>query len=237
MSRFIQWLDKCFYPTYRNNWDDTLFRKTILSYIKPGYKVLDLGAGAGVVQQMNFKGIAERVCGVDPDPRVVENPFLDEGVIGTGEAIPYSNCFFDIVFTNNVLEHVAIPNSLLTEVHRVLKKGGWFLAKTPNKYHYVITIARITPHWFHEFIVKLRGRASVDTFPTWYRLNERKVITRYAHEKGFVPYKIDLVEGRPEYLRINSILYLIGIFYERLVNSTSFLEPFRVILISHLQKL
>jgi SAM-dependent methyltransferase len=237
VSRFVHLIDKCVYPTYGNNWDDTLFRKAILAYLKPEHKVLDLGAGAGVVHQMNFKGIAERVCGVDPDPRVVKNPFLDEGVVGSGDAIPYSNRFFDIVFANNVLEHVAVPDLFLQEVPRVLKEGGWFFAKTPNRYHYVPTIARFTPHWFHEFAVKLRGRASVDTFPTWYRLNDRKTITRYAQEKGFVPYKIDLIEGRPEYLRINPIFYLIGIFYEKLVNSTRLLEPFRVILITHLRKL
>jgi hypothetical protein len=31
------------------------------------------GAGAGIVQQMNFRGLAARVCGVDVDPRTVNN--------------------------------------------------------------------------------------------------------------------------------------------------------------------
>jgi hypothetical protein len=31
---------------------------------------------------MNFRGIARRVCGVDPDPRVVSDPYLDEGKRG-----------------------------------------------------------------------------------------------------------------------------------------------------------
>ena len=30
---------------------------------------------------MNFRGLAARVCGVDLDPRVVDNPMLDEGKI------------------------------------------------------------------------------------------------------------------------------------------------------------
>jgi len=28
---------------------------------------------------MNFKGVVARVCGVDLDPRVKNNPYLDEG--------------------------------------------------------------------------------------------------------------------------------------------------------------
>jgi len=42
--------------------------------LESGVWSLDLGAGAGIVSQMNFKGIASRVCGIDPDERVLSNP-------------------------------------------------------------------------------------------------------------------------------------------------------------------
>src|SRR2546422_4522275 len=84
-----RWLDARLYPSFKSNWDDVLFQEEVLSVLRAEYWLLDLGAGAGIVPQMNFRGRVTRVCGVDPDERVTVNPFLDEGRVGTGEAIPY----------------------------------------------------------------------------------------------------------------------------------------------------
>jgi predicted RNA methylase len=67
-------LDRVLYPNATDNWDDQLFRERVIQRLENGSIMLDLGAGAGIVSQMNFKGIAARVCGVDPDPRVMSNP-------------------------------------------------------------------------------------------------------------------------------------------------------------------
>ena len=50
--------------------------------------MLDLGAGQGNFL-MDCREEAATVCGVDPGPGVLENPFLHEGRVGTGEEIPY----------------------------------------------------------------------------------------------------------------------------------------------------
>jgi hypothetical protein len=47
---------------------------------------------------------------------------------------------------------------------------------------------------------------------------------------------LDLIEGRPEYLRGVWPAYLLGILYERTVNSFDFLRSFRVILIGCFKK-
>ena len=70
-------LDRALYPGFARNWDDQIFRESILQHLTPVAVILDLGAGAGIVQQMNFRGLAAKVCGVDLDPRVVDNPMLD----------------------------------------------------------------------------------------------------------------------------------------------------------------
>lgn len=236
IKRSVLALDRRWYPGVVDNWDDLLFRDRIRSRLNGDAVVLDLGAGAGIVRQMDFRGIAARVCGVDPDPRVAENPFLHEAKVGSAEEIPYPNEGFDIVFADNVLEHLNDPATAFAEICRVLKPGGWFLAKTPNKWHYMPVIARLTPHRFHQFFNRLRGRAAIDTFPTWYRANSRRDISHLARRAGLEVHSMSLVESRPEYLRISPLSYAVGRIYERLVNATERLAGLRILLVVELRK-
>src|SRR5690606_13572805 len=120
-------------PDASPSWDDQLFREEILRHVGLDSLVLDLGAGAGIVPQMNFKGLVGQVCGVDLDPRVETNPILDEGRVADAGGIPYPDNMFDLVFSDNVVEHLDDPAEVFTEVARVLKPGGLFLFKTPNR--------------------------------------------------------------------------------------------------------
>ncbi len=234
MSELTDRLDRRWYPDVSDRWDDLIFRNRILDVIGPQSQVLDLGAGAGVVEPMNFRGHVDRICGIDLDLRVLENRFLDDAKIANGEAIPYSDSSFDVVFSDNVLEHLENPLLVFKEITRVLKPGGHFLFKTPNLYHYMPTIARLTPHRFHEIVSRLRGMDAEDTFPTKYRANSAGKIAKLADESGFQVKRIELIESRPEYLRFNAFTYLFGFAYERIVNSTTFLKHLRILLIGHL---
>lgn len=81
-----QRMDRRFYPGQHRYSYDELFRQEILRYLRSDDVVLDLGAGAGIISQMNFRFRAAHVCGVDLDERVLENPYLDEARIGNAEA-------------------------------------------------------------------------------------------------------------------------------------------------------
>lgn len=237
MSGVVNWLDARLYPQFGDNWDDGFFRQRIMSHLTKESMVLDLGAGAGIVSQMDFRGCARRVCGVDLDPRVVENPYLDEGKVADGASIPYENATFDVVFADNVMEHLASPEEVFREIARVLKPGGVLLFKTPNKTHYMPLIARLTPHSFHEFFNRIRGRADADTFPTLYLANSRSQVAGLAERTGFEVQRLDLVEGRPEYLRMTAATYLIGWAYERLVNLSEVFAPLRILLVAELRRI
>jgi len=232
----VEWMDTRLYPGQGRNWDDVSFRGEVLARLRPADHLLDLGAGAGIVPQMNFKGACERVCGVDPDPRVVDNPYLDEGRVGMGESLPYPDGAFDVVVADNVLEHLDRPDEVFREVARVLKPGGRFLVKTPNKWHYVATLARLTPHGVHRRVNRLRGRAGEDTFPTRYRANSRAALKGIAGRTGYRLRSFRLREGRPEYMRLHPALYTLGWLYERAVNGTRALARFRVVLTAELEK-
>ncbi len=125
---------------------------------------------------------------------------------------------------------------MLKEVRRVLKPGGVFLFKTPNKTHYMPMIARLTPHRFHRFVNRLRGRAEVDTFPTLYRANTDRDVRALAEKSALGILRIERIEGRPEYMRFAWPIYLVGAAYERLVNAFALLARFRILLIVQLEK-
>lgn len=51
-------LDRIFYPNHADHWDDALLRRSILRRLAPDFVLLDLGAGSGRVQEMQFR----RLC-------------------------------------------------------------------------------------------------------------------------------------------------------------------------------
>jgi ubiquinone/menaquinone biosynthesis C-methylase UbiE len=235
-KKIVDFIDRTFYKRFQTKWDDKLLRETILQYIQPEHVVLDVGAGRGRVLEMSFKGKAKRVVGVDPDARVRENPLLDEGYEGLGDHMPFFNDnTFDIVFCDNVLEHVEHPDKFYKEISRVLKPGGFFISKTPNKYYYVAIIAALTPQSFHKYVNKKRGRNESDTFPTFYRANTPADQAKHAAQNGMKKVESKSVEGRPEYLRLFFFTYVAGLVFERTVNFFG-LNSLKAIIISVYKK-
>lgn len=226
------YLDQAFYPKLRDNWDDNLFRDRLLDVVTREMSGLDFGAGRGNLKQLDLRGRLGYIAGVDPDPIVYQNPFLNDAKVLDlkTEKIDFPDNTFDIAYADNVFEHLSDPKTTLVELFRVLKPGGILMAKTPNIYHYMPLIARYTPTWFHKLYNSFRGRSEEDTFPTLYRANSRNSLRRFAAEVGFDIRLIDMVEGRPEYLRIWWPVYLVGICYEKFVNSSVILENFRSVI-------
>lgn len=236
MGRLVAALDQRLYPHHSEKGIHQHFRKRILTLLQPDAVLLDLGAGRGFRPAMNFQGHAARICGVDPDPCVLENSQLDEGKVLDGPTLPYPDGTFDLVVSDNVLEHLEDPVQVFSEVARVLKPGGRFLSKTPNRWHYVAIIASATPDAFHRFYNQRLGRDAEDTYPTLYRANSARDVRRIAAASGLEVADIEHFEGRPDYLRISAPTYLAGWIYERLVNSTEVLKGLRVVLIAELRK-
>lgn len=85
--------------------------------------VLELGAGAGY-QARIMSEAGYRVLAIDMASSYYRAVRVHEVVEYDGRTIPAGDGTFDVVFSSNVLEHVAEIDGLLEEMRRVLKPGG-----------------------------------------------------------------------------------------------------------------
>lgn len=98
-------------------------------------RVLDAGCGDGRLAKLVKDRWGAEVYGVDVSRKGVE---LARGfgikakVADISKKIPFANNFFDLVICTETIEHVADPDSLLKEIHRILKPDGTLLLTTPN---------------------------------------------------------------------------------------------------------
>lgn len=231
----IGYIDRKFYSGFQNNWDNKLFRQKILSFIRPQDILLDLGAGSGYVREMNFKNEVKEVAGIDLDPDIAKNPFLHHFVLGSiYDLSVFGEKKFDVIICNSVIEHIDDPRKFVTEISRVLRPGGFFLGKTPNRNHYMPLVARLTPLSFHKWFNSKRGRPEEHTFPTHYRLNTPRKVRKFFSGEFDNPV-IETFEGPPSYLRMNFIFYLIGWLYERMVNIFN-IQSLKMVMIFSVQK-
>lgn len=96
--------------------------------------ILDLGCGAGDSVDY-FRSLApdSSWTGIDIDmsPEVAKRERTEaEFVTFDGVNIPFPDATFDLVYSNQVLEHVRHPEQLLAQVTRVLTDDGLFVGST-----------------------------------------------------------------------------------------------------------
>jgi len=221
---------KRYYPDDSKN-GTLFFYQWLRSYIQPDYVALNFGAGHSVDDKTrSLKGEVRKVIGVDIDREVVNNANVDETIVIKDDILPFPDNTFDLIWSDYVLEHIEKPGIFIKEIYRVLKPGASFFFRTPNKYHYVSLIARLTPDWFHKLIAnKARGLSSEahEPYPTFHRLNSRRDLTTYSRLTGFQKMELKFVEAEPSYLMFHPIPFLLGVFYERTVNSSDRLSGVR----------
>jgi SAM-dependent methyltransferase len=105
-----------------------------------------------------------------------------------------------------VLEHVADPEEFANEIHRILKPGGWFCARTPNRWGLVGIAGRLVPNSLHTLFLKRlqHNRKEEDIFPSVYRLNTYKALRRFFPE-GIWKHCSFLANSEPPYVERSAI--------------------------------
>lgn len=152
------------------------------------------------------------MIGLDVDPEAGSNPGLDEfHRIDGVSPWPVTDASIDLIVSDFVLEHIDNPGAFFTEVARVLKPGGVFCARTPNRIGYVGLAASLIPNRRHAQVLKVaqESRKEMDIFPTYYRVNTVWAVRRAFRQVGLegVAYGY---EAEPSYLQFSALAYVLG---------------------------
>lgn len=99
-----------------------------------GKKILDVGCGIGTYLKA-FKRFTNDLYGVEIDKKRAEEAkkVTPNISVAPAEKLPFDDAAFDVVFSNEVLEHVDDDRKAVEEGVRVLKPEGHLIIFVPNR--------------------------------------------------------------------------------------------------------
>lgn len=176
-------------------------------------KFLEVGSGfGGLVTYLNKRcdafGVepsADAYAGTMACTKVLasENEISNKFIAAQGEALPFPENTFDIVYSTSVLEHVKYPDKVIEESIRVLKKGGILQFVIPNygsfwEGHYGVLMLPYMPKWLFKLYVKMYGRAPefIDTLQFINRRQLQKILEHSMHKVELLSWGEDIWERR-----------------------------------------
>jgi len=188
-----------------NTWEETEF--LFDSYLSKEMRVLDLGCGNGRYYPV-FKTKKIDYSGIDNSERLISiaKEKYPEAKFQLGDAfnIPFSDNFFDMVYSIAVLHHIPsreLRIQALKEIGRVLKNNG-LLILTVWKFHELKEFYFLIKYT----ILKLTMKSKLDwddVFEPWGRKAQRyyhwfsqKELEKLAIEAGFKVKKIGIVKNQ-----------------------------------------
>lgn len=123
-----------------NQWD-TFFRDKVGRIFAEKKLIIDIGGGLRVVREKNNRYDKSREW-IRPLLKGVDYKILDAvpdyhpDIVGDIHHLPFTNGSVDAIICIAVLEHVENPFKAMSEIHRVLKPGGFCFIYVPFLFYY-----------------------------------------------------------------------------------------------------
>ena len=164
-----------------------------LLHLTPKIKIVDLGAGEGLLSQLLARRAEEVVC-IDNSPKMVEfgselakkNGFTNLTYkLGDIEEVPLEDQVFDLALLSQALHHAQHPQQAIQEAFRILKPGGQ------------LVIIDLLEHQFekaHELYADV-----------WLGFSENKLY-QFLKEAGFRQIEVNVVSQEAEAPNFQTVL-------------------------------
>jgi SAM-dependent methyltransferase len=115
-----------------------------------GRRLLEVGCGIGT-DLARFAGGGARVTGIDLSQTAIDlaaKNFATLGFTGDlrvadGEALPFADASFDVVYGHGVLQYAVRPERLIAEAHRVLVPGGQAIFMVYNRISWLNGLSKV----------------------------------------------------------------------------------------------
>lgn len=111
-----------------NIWDLCVFKSP----------VLDIGIGNGALSKLLFRKHAQMAVGIDIESSGLQQAKATQKykkvLLADAKNMPFKDASFNTVVSNSTFEHIKADVKALSEVARVLKKGGLFFITVPSIY-------------------------------------------------------------------------------------------------------
>ncbi len=212
-------------PGWQSSGD--VYERVVRDSISPQTRLLDLGGGrGGLIELIHLHvGLA---AALDPNLESLRDHRAPAArrACGFADSLPFPANSFDVAIASWLLEHLANPEAVFAEAHRVLrspdpeseKSGGRFIFLTPNALHLLLItnyFSRFFPALQRLLVPRLYARAEADTFPVQYQANTANRLTRLCKRVGF---KLELCFiADPTYTAFNEPLFHLSAWAERLI--------------------
>lgn len=229
-----QYRDRHYPPPQRPG---VIYRDAALAVAGDNLCIADIGCGRNAKW---LKGVSEhfgRCIGLDLE---VENTRLDDKVelirVDVSH-IPLPDESVDVVVSQDVFEHIEDPLAVLRECRRILKPGGHVIILTPNMWYPPLAAARLLPHRVRQILNRVAtGTASYDTFPTYYRANTARKISKLMLDANLEPVEVRYLGSHPLYFMFSTLFYRVAVFFDKLIFQREALRGLRHDLFCHARK-
>ncbi len=202
-------------PQWHTSGDE--YERIVREHITPRTRLLDIGGGRGGLIEIIHDQVAAATA-LDPDlPSLIDHraPTVNR-ICGLADSLPFANNSFDVITASWLLEHLAQPEIVVKEIHRVLDHNGRFIFLTPNFNHpLLITNYFLLRPIQHLLISRLYARAEEDTFPVRYKVNTPSRLHRVCERVGFT-LELSFIAD-PTYTAFNDPLFNLSITLEKLI--------------------
>ena len=118
----------------QTGWGRTLAGFAAWCQAQPGWRVLDVGCGPGLLPAL-FARQGCNALGLDLEADMfLPQPLHPQVLVAHGEALPFPGGMFDLVTASNLLFLLADPRPTLDEMRRVARPGGMLALLNPSEY-------------------------------------------------------------------------------------------------------